>query len=69
MALPLAVTLLCHLLRQWDQLDHGLPMVLGWLLEDSPDISHPPEGTQVTRQGRRRVGCPRAWGCQGGLPV
>lgn len=50
-ALPLAVTVLCHLLRQWDQLDPGLPVVLGWLLEDSPDTSHPPEGTQEEGDG------------------
>lgn len=32
-ALTLALAVVCDLLRQWDQLGPGLPILLGWLLE------------------------------------
>ncbi|EHA97799.1 Thyroid adenoma-associated protein [Heterocephalus glaber] len=37
-ALALALAVLCDLLQQWDQLDPGLPILLGWLLGDSDDL-------------------------------
>ncbi|XP_012583035.1 PREDICTED: thyroid adenoma-associated protein isoform X1 [Condylura cristata] len=38
-ALALALTVLCDLLQQWDQLASGLPVLLGWLLEDDDDLA------------------------------
>lgn len=37
-ALTLALAVLCDLLRQWDQLGPGLPILLGWLLEEGDDL-------------------------------
>ncbi|KAM6180099.1 tRNA (32-2'-O)-methyltransferase regulator THADA isoform 2-T2 [Erethizon dorsatum] len=37
-ALALALAILCDLLQQWDQLDHGLPILLGWLLGEGDDL-------------------------------
>ncbi|XP_054977964.1 thyroid adenoma-associated protein isoform X2 [Sorex araneus] len=45
-ALPLAVTVLCHLLQQWDQLGPGLPVLLGWALEDSYCTAAPLDSSQ-----------------------
>ncbi|XP_051031141.1 thyroid adenoma-associated protein [Phodopus roborovskii] len=36
-ALALALAVLCDLLRQWDQLVPGLPILLGWLLGEGDD--------------------------------
>ncbi|XP_054423219.1 tRNA (32-2'-O)-methyltransferase regulator THADA [Pteronotus mesoamericanus] len=36
-ALDLALAVLCDLLQQWDQLAPGLPVLLGWLLEEGGD--------------------------------
>lgn len=40
-ALTLALAVLCDLLRQWDQLGPGLPILLGWLLEEGDDLEGP----------------------------
>lgn len=37
-ALDLALVVLCDLLQQWDQLAPGLPVLLGWLLEEGDDL-------------------------------
>ncbi|XP_028370441.1 thyroid adenoma-associated protein isoform X2 [Phyllostomus discolor] len=37
-ALDLALVVLCDLLQQWNQLAHGLPVLLGWLLEEGNDL-------------------------------
>ncbi|XP_031211387.1 thyroid adenoma-associated protein [Mastomys coucha] len=37
-ALTLALAVLCDLLQQWDQLAPGLPILLGWLLEEGDDL-------------------------------
>lgn len=37
-ALTLAFAVLCDLLQQWDQLGPGLPILLGWLLEEGGDL-------------------------------
>uniref|UniRef100_A0A8C2UVG2 tRNA (32-2'-O)-methyltransferase regulator THADA n=1 Tax=Chinchilla lanigera TaxID=34839 RepID=A0A8C2UVG2_CHILA len=36
-ALALALAVLCDLLQQWDQLDPGVPVLLGWLLGEGDD--------------------------------
>ncbi|XP_021573829.1 thyroid adenoma-associated protein isoform X2 [Carlito syrichta] len=45
-ALPLALAILCDLLQQWDQLAPGLPVLLGWLLEEGADPAVCVESTQ-----------------------
>lgn len=44
-ALALALAVLCDLLRQWDQLVPGLPILLGWLLgeDDNQDLVQSPQ--------------------------
>ncbi|KAM6221231.1 tRNA (32-2'-O)-methyltransferase regulator THADA isoform 2-T2 [Rhynchocyon petersi] len=37
-ALSLAITVLCDLLQQWDQLAPGLPILLQWLLGEGDDL-------------------------------
>lgn len=71
-ALTLAFAVLCDLLQQWDQLGPGLPILLGWLLEEGGDLKDlmqsPHQVTQLLRELDRqsvltpRWGALRAWG-------
>lgn len=44
-ALTLALAVLCDLLKQWDQLEPGLPVLLGWLLGEDDDLTAHAEST------------------------
>lgn len=56
-ALALALAVLCDLLRQWDQLVPGLPILLGWLLgedDDPKDLVQSPHQVTPATQGAWR---------------
>lgn len=60
-ALALALAVLCDLLRQWDQLVPGLPILLGWLLgegDDPQDLVQDPQQVIGAAQGAGRQKCP-----------
>nr|XP_036846718.1 thyroid adenoma-associated protein isoform X3 [Manis javanica] len=49
-ALTLALAVLCDLLKQWDQLEPGLPVLLGWLLGEDDDLTAHAESTHQVEE-------------------